>query len=45
MTAVNLLKYSDMVAKLQGLKRVVWIGLHVDILEYIKMSEVIGIIV
>ena len=30
-----------MVAKLQGLKRVVWIGLHVDILEYMKMSEII----
>lgn len=39
MTAVNLLIFSNVVAKLQGLKRVVWIGLHIDILEYMKMSE------
>jgi hypothetical protein len=40
MTAVNLLIYSNVVAKLQDLKKVVWIGMHIDILEYMKMSEV-----
>ena len=40
MTAVNLLLFSDVIAKLQNLERVVWIGVHVDMLEYMKMSEV-----
>ncbi len=40
MTAVNLLLFSDVIAKLQKLERVVWIGVHVDMLEYMKMSEV-----
>ena len=35
-----ILIYSNVVAKLQDLKRVVWIGMHIDILEYMKMSEV-----
>jgi type II pantothenate kinase len=39
MTALNVLIFSNVVAKLQDLKRVVWIGLHIDILEYMKMSE------
>lgn len=39
MTAVNLLIFSNVVAQQHGLKRVVWIGLHIDILEYMKMSE------
>jgi hypothetical protein len=34
MTAVNTLIYSNMVAKLEGIKKVVWIGVHVDIMEY-----------
>ena len=43
MTAVNLLLFSDVIAKLQNLERVVWIGAHVDMLEYMKMSEVLTV--
>ncbi len=39
MTCVNLLIFSNVTAKLHNLKRVVWIGLHIDVLEYMKMSE------
>jgi hypothetical protein len=34
MVAVNIIIFSSMIAKLQGIERVVWIGIHVDILEY-----------
>ena len=40
MTAVNTLKYSNLVAKLEKIKKVVWIGVHVDIIEYMQMSQV-----
>ena len=40
MTAVNLLLFSEVISNLQNLKRVVWIGVHIDVLEYMKMSEV-----
>ena len=40
MTAVNLLLFSEVISTLHNLKRVVWIGVHIDILEYMKMSEV-----
>jgi hypothetical protein len=40
MTAVNLLLFSEVISNLHNLKRVVWIGVHIDILEYMKMSEV-----
>jgi hypothetical protein len=29
-----------MLAKMYNLKYVVWIGVHIDILEYMQMSEV-----
>lgn len=34
MVAVNILIFSNMLAKLEGIKTVVWIGIHIDILEY-----------
>lgn len=40
MVAVNILIYSSMLAKMHNLKHVVWIGVHIDILEYMQMSEV-----
>ena len=40
MTAVNLLLFSEVISNLHNLKRVVWIGVHIDVLEYMKMSEV-----
>ncbi|CDW82638.1 pantothenate kinase mitochondrial [Stylonychia lemnae] len=39
MTAVNILIFSNMIVKLHNLKKVVWIGVHVDLLEYMQMSE------
>jgi hypothetical protein len=29
-----------MIAKIEKLTRVVWIGIHIDVLEYMQMSEV-----
>ena len=40
MISANLNIYSSMLAKMHNLKYVVWIGVHIDILEYMQMSEV-----
>jgi len=40
MISVNLIIYSSMLAKMHNLKHVVWIGVHIDLLEYMQMSEV-----
>lgn len=40
MPAVNTLIFSMMLSKLHKLKRVVWIGVHVDAPEYMQMCEV-----
>ena len=39
MVAVNNLLYSKMFAQQEGIKRVVWIGAHVNMDEYMQMSE------
>lgn len=39
MVAVNNLLYSKMIAQQEGIKRVVWIGSHIDMDEYMQMSE------
>ena len=38
MVSVNTLMISKMLAELQNIKQVVWIGVHIDILEYMQMS-------
>ena len=30
---------SKMIAELEGLKQVLWIGVHIDVLEYMQMSQ------
>lgn len=37
--AANNLIFSRLVAKLENIKRVVWIGSHIDLPEYMQMSE------
>jgi len=39
MVATNILIFSRMVAKAENIKRVVWIGGHIDQLEYFYMSS------
>ena len=39
MSAVNVLIFSSMIAKIHGLQRVVWIGLHIDMPQYMEMCE------
>lgn len=39
MPAVNTLIYSIMLSQLHNLKRVIWIGIHIDAPEYMQMCE------
>ena len=39
MVSVNTLMLSKNIAKLEKIKNVVWIGVHIDILEYMQMSQ------
>eukprot|EP00347_Sterkiella_histriomuscorum_P019825 403340156 len=39
MTAVNILIFSSMIVRLHKIKNVVWIGVHVDVLDYMQMCE------
>lgn len=39
MVSVNTLMLSKMIAQLEGIKNVVWIGSHIDILEYMQMAQ------
>lgn len=39
MVSVNTLIMSKMLAQIENIKNVVWIGAHVDILEYMQMSQ------
>lgn len=39
LVAANVLIFSRLAAKLENIKRVVWIGNHVDLPEYMLMSE------
>lgn len=39
MLCANSLIFSHMIAKLEGLKRVIWIGMHIDMPEYMSMAQ------
>ena len=39
MVSVNTLMFSKSLAKIEKIKNVVWIGVHIDILEYMQMSQ------
>ena len=39
MVSVNTLMLSKMIAQLENIKNVVWIGSHIDILEYMQMAQ------
>jgi pantothenate kinase len=39
MVSINTLMLSKMIAQLEGIKNVVWIGSHIDILEYMQMAQ------
>ena len=39
MVSVNILIFSKMIAQQQNLKHIVWIGSHIDVLEYYEMLE------
>ena len=41
MVVVNILLFSNIIAKQEGIKNVVWIGSHIDILDYMLMSGVL----
>ena len=39
MVAANNLIFSKIIAQMENIKRVIWIGTHIDMLEYMAMSE------
>ena len=39
MVAANNLISSKIIAQMEKIKRVIWIGSHIDLLEYMQMSE------
>ena len=39
MVSVNILIFSKMIAQRENLKHIVWIGSHIDVLEYHEMLE------
>ena len=39
MVAANVLVFSQSIAKQEGIKRIVWFGSHIDLLEYNAMAE------
>ena len=39
MVSVNTLMLSKMIAEKENIKNVVWIGAHIDILEYMQMAQ------